>query len=491
MTSPESWETDVIVIGYGGSGAAAAITAHDNGAQVIVLEKMSIPGGNTAVSGGNMTIPRDPERFTQYLNTLCFGTTEPEIIDTFVKGLMENLDWIRQMGGELRKFVSPPALYSFFLPELTFPGIPDAGEVDAWCVKESETVTELTGGGRLYGLLARQVQNRGIKVMLSTPARELITNQKGEIVGVIAESEGKSISIRARRGVVLACGGFENDDALKWDYLTPKPLYFTGNPGNTGDGIRMAQKVGAALWHMSSHTCKYAFKASEHEAAFSVDFSAPGFIWVDKHGRRFINEGQVELYLLEGPLSEFDYDRFEYPRIPFYAIFDEEVKRKAALCYGVSGYVIAVDKYKWSPDNSAEIKKGWITRAKSISELAKQISMDGSTLENTIAKYNEYCKVVKDADFGRPGERLKAIDGPPYYAMPLWPALLNTQGGPRRDKSTRVLDPDGNPIPRLYAAGEFGSIWGFLYQTATNMDEALVFGRVAGRNAALSQPVEP
>ena len=93
----------------------------------------------------------------------------------------------------------------------------------------------------------------------------------------------------------------------------------------------------------------------------------------------------------------------------------------------------------------------------------------------------------KDEDFGRSKEDLRALE-PPFYAIQLWPALINTQGGPRRDKESRVLDPEGKPIPRLYAAGELGSIWGYLYQGACNIGESLVFGQIAGKNAAAEKP---
>jgi len=484
-------ETDVIVVGYGAAGAAAAITAHDNGASVIILDKMSIPGGNSRVSVANMAIPEDSEKFAQYLKTITFATTEPEIIDTFAEGVMELKDWIATMGGELMRFNWPEASYSYNSPDVTFPSLLGGEDIKRWHVKQTETTPEPTGGDRLWHLLAKQVESRGIKVMLSTPATALIQDQKGEIVGVIAESERKSISIGARRGVVLTCGGFENNETLKRDSLSPKPMLFLGNPSNTGDGIRMVQKVGAALWHMGTTACNIGFKAPEYEAAFFVNFLAPGFIYVDKYGKRFVDEGSIDSHAYGISLSEFDTKRCEYRHVPFYVIFDEEIRRRSPISWATCGYSKVIEKYNWSPDNSAEVKKGWIIRARTIAELAKRISADESTLENTIAKYNEYCRVGKDADFGRPKDRLKAIEGPPYYAMQLWPALLNTQGGPRRDKEARVLDPDDNPIPRLFAAGEFGSIWGFLYQTATNMDEALVFGQIAGRNAAMNRPVEP
>jgi len=146
--------------------------------------------------------------------------------------------------------------------------------------------------------------------------------------------------------------------------------------------------------------------------------------------------------------------------------------------------------YEWSLDNSKEIAKGWIIRAMSIAELAERTSIDAQTLESTITKYNDYCRAGYDADFGRSKESLKAIEGPPYYAFQVETTVADTKGGARRDKEARVLDLDGKPIPRLYAAGEFGSIWGFLYQTATNVAEALVFGRIAGHNAAMNPPLE-
>jgi predicted oxidoreductase len=113
--------------------------------------------------------------------------------------------------------------------------------------------------------------------------------------------------------------------------------------------------------------------------------------------------------------------------------------------------------------------------------------MEPKVLEETLVRYNQYCKAGKDGDFGRPKEDLRALETS-LYAIQLWPALINTQGGPRRDKDSRVLDPEGKPIPRLYAAGELGSIWGYLYQGACNIGESLVFGRIAGKNAAAEKP---
>jgi succinate dehydrogenase/fumarate reductase flavoprotein subunit len=483
-------EVDVIVVGYGSAGSAAAISAHDAGASVILLEKMPHLGGNTGVAGGNMTIPKNPEAFKKHLKTLVFETVEPELIDTFVDGLMQNPDWFKEMGAALRRFAVPPASCSTYIPDVTFPGVPGAEDVAVYCIKESDVATSPCGGQRLMQVMSRQVEKRNIRVMLSTPAKELIQNQNKEIVGILAESEGKEIAIKAKKGVILTCGGFENNPELKRDFLSPKFMHFSGNAGNTGDGLKMVQKVGASLWHLGIHLARCGMKVPGFEATFSPDFVDPGFIWLDKQGNRFTNESYMDVHLFGELLAKFDNDRFEYSNIPFYAIFDEQVRRMGAVCWGVSGPNIIVHGYKWSADNLEEIKKGWIIKADSLPELAEKLSMDSSTLSETMNTYNENCKNGIDPVFNRSKDVLRPLEGPPYYALELWPSVINTQGGPKRDAEARVLDPDNNPIPRLYAAGEFGSIWGFKYQTSTNISEALIYGRIAAKNAANSEPVE-
>ena len=285
--------------------------------------------------------------------------------------------------------------------------------------------------------------------------------------------------------MILTCGGYQNNARLKWDYLPVKPVLFLGTPGNTGDGVRMVQKVGGDLWHMTRLCCVVGFKAPEFEAAFPITFLSEGFLFADKYGRRFVNEAGMEIHDYYTELSHFDVKKMEFPRVPIWGIFDEQTRKRGPLSRGTAGY--NRDLYSWSLDNSAETAKGWIRQGKTAAELAGKISVPLKNLEETIERYNGHCKAGKDADFGRPKEDLRALEQP-FYAIELWPALINTQGGPRRDKEARVLDPEGQPIPRLYAAGELGSIWGYLYQGACNISEALVFGQIAGRNAAMEKP---
>jgi succinate dehydrogenase/fumarate reductase flavoprotein subunit len=362
-------------------------------------------------------------------------------------------------------------------------------ELVAKHLKQTETCPEPTGGARLWKLLARHVTSRGIKVMVSTPVKELVKNERGETFGVVALSEGKEIFLTARKGVIMTCGGFENNQPMKWQHLHPKKeIGFLGSPGNTGDGIKMVQKVGAALWHMDAEASVLGFKPEEFEAGFAIAIRKPGFIYVDKYGNRFLDETRLEAHRACEETSEFDTRTYTYSRLPCYLILDEENARGKALGLQIFSYNVVALDYKWSSDNSKEIEKGWIVKADSLSELSKLLKLDEAALEFTIGNYNHFCREGVDKEFGRAADTLKAI-APPYYAMQLMPLLYNTQGGPRRDKEARVLDPDGNPIPRLFAAGEFGSIWGFKYQTSMNVSECLVFGRIAGRNAAMSAAV--
>jgi len=421
--------------------------------------------------------------FTKYLEKLACGTTETEILETFVKEAMRNGDWIKDMGGEI-------APYEPKMPGIEkgagFPEISGSQYMDKWNIKGNPKTLP---GALFWAFLVKNVKHRGINIIKGTPARELIQSEKGEIVGVIAERKGKTISIRAKKAVILTCGGYENDEFLKRDNFPARPVMTLGSPGNTGDGIRMAQEVGAGLWHMANlSSCIYGFKSPEYEAAFIIALRDPGFIYVDKNGKRFINErGGIESHAWGTPLSYFDHKSMDYPRIPMYAIFDKNNLKNGPLSPVFAGYNKPAI-YRWSKDNSQEINKGWIVRSDSIVDLAGLIQVNESNLEGTIMRYNHGCTAGIDDEFGRTRQTLKAIEGPPYYAIALYPALFNTQGGPRRDKESRVLDPYGKPIKRLYAAGELGSILGIVYQGASSLTECLAFGRIAGRNAARERP---
>jgi predicted oxidoreductase len=146
-------------------------------------------------------------------------------------------------------------------------------------------------------------------------------------------------------------------------------------------------------------------------------------------------------------------------------------------------WLTAVRKVRWSDDNSAEIAKGWILRADSIEELARQMGRDPARVREAVLRYEAACTAGADAEFGRPAHTLQSLGGPPYYAVRIVPTIVCTSGGGKRNIESEVLTPRGTPIPRLYEAGELGSMVSYLYQNGSYLTEAMISGRAAGSNA--------
>lgn len=468
-----SKEADVIVVGYGGAGAVAAIIAHDTGARVLILEKSAEGGGNTRLAASSFTGVIPGAAAKDHLRALCAGTTEEDVIDAYIEWASKNVDFVRSLGGD-------PVPY---FPGPTFPAVPGAETMLRY--RPAEDSTWPNGGRRLWKLLQENVEKRGIEVIAGAPARRLIQGSGKEVVGVEADASARSMAIAARRAVILACGGFEFDERMKREYLPIRQVYAFGHPKNTGDGIRMAQEAGAALWHMNAIACPLGFKFPEYESAFGSHIKGSGYIIVDQNGERFMNES-AGMYTRWYSVSRFVPERLQWPRIPCYFVFDEKT-----CCLGPvsSPYAHNRDLYQWSADNSVEVERGWILRANTLGELARKMGLpDAKGIETSVARYNQFCAEGVDRDFARSRDTLTPLATPPFHAIKAFPCLLNTQGGPKRNAKAQVLDPWDRPIPRLYAAGELGSIWGFMYQSGGNLGECLAFGRIAGMNAAREKP---
>jgi len=472
-------EADVVVVGYGGAGAAAAITAHDAGAKVIVLEKTDRGGGNTRYAGGTLREYLDTEKAVNYFAAILNKTVSRDMNQSFVEESAKNPEWVKGLGGELERATAgrfPPA------PHVIWPHLPGSdGMGGRFLVKGSSS----TGGVNLWAVLSQSVAKRGIEVMLNTGAKQLIIGENKEITGVVADGPQGEIRIKARRAVILTCGGFQYNREMQLNYLGIE-FYAQGCLGNTGDGIRMAQEVGADLWHMSGVSCGIGYKFPEYDMPCGIGIRSPQYIYVDQTGNRFIDETGIDVHAMAFEFSYLDHKSLTYPRIPAYIIMDENVCKSGPLIGGCPGAM--ADYYQWSADNSAEIKKGWIKTAATIRELAPQIGLRPEILQETVSRYNISCTGGYDPDYGRRQETLNAIARPPFYAIAVWPCLLNTQGGPKRNARAQVLDISGKPIKRLYSAGELGSIFSVLYPGAGNVSECLAFGRIAGRNAASEKP---
>jgi hypothetical protein len=219
----------------------------------------------------------------------------------------------------------------------------------------------------------------------------------------------------------------------------------------------------------------------------SIPVSVSGaYIRVDKQGKRFMSEnrasrhgfGQKEyLMFFDGVIGDFT-------RLPCYHVFDETSRTRGPMAtkrkFGWYGWF---SDYEWSRDNSKEIEKGWIVKGETIAELAAKLGMKPEDLSATVTTYNENCKKGVDPEFGRPKQSLVALEKPPYYAVKLYPTMVNTQGGPKRNFKCEIVDPYDKPIPRLYSAGEMGSFWGWMYNGGGNNAECLCTGQIAARNA--------
>ena len=475
----ENWDrlADVVVLGMGAAGCAAAIAAADAGASVILLEKMpeGREGGNTRISGGIWFNSLDPDGMATYLRSLCGPYTLPEeIVKVWATETYKNTEWLEGLG-------VTPGVHADYKPE--YPEMPGAEFYGGYLGINGEMGQQL-----LWKALSAVVRDRGVEVLLDSPAQELVTDDDGAVTGVVALSGGQPLRVGASRGVVLATGGFENNPEMVRDYLQLPVSPVWGSPAGTGDGIKMAQKVGADLWHMDNMMAALGFAAEGFEAGMYVMFIfSMGFICVGNDGRRSHNEMPPQGHghgLIDG-----DYELFQ--RRPLHVIFDEATRQAGPISPPREilpvGWNLLMEGYEWSADNSAEIEKGWIQKADTLADLAEIMGIDADGLEASVASWNDACAAGHDP-LGRPAPTLAPLATPPFYGFTSAPLLGWTNGGPRRNEKAQVLDPFGEPIGRLYAAGTVSSTYSRCKDGGFHIGDALAFGRVAGRNAAAQAP---
>lgn len=462
-------EYDVVVVGFGGAGANTAIAAADEGASVLLLEKApeAEAGGNSIVCVQLHCATDDPESMTTYIKAMRgdFSTPSDEMIEVYAQGMAENRAWIEYLGGEPTIATKAATNDTAEWPEL--PGS------QAFTIL---TVHQGRGDGAAYALLKDNVaQRENITVWYEAPAVELIQDKETGIVhGVQVNVDGQTLNVRAKNGVVMTLGGFENNPKYQQSFLRRAFWPSLGHAHyNTGDGIGMAQRVGADLWHMAS------FESNNFE--FCDEELGITWLWgnhlrgilIGENGKRFINEFQ---------LGGAKHGHLEYggtwqaPALPekSWQVVDSTIFAEGPLYPS------------WSPDGAFEIEKGWILKADTLEELAELMGLEGdaaTALPQTVADYNGFCEQGRDWAWDREKDLVPLAEAP-YYAVRLTHAIVNTQGGPVKNERGEILDTYGNPIPHLYEAGEFGDVWPERYQSACNLGGGMIFGRISGRNAA-------
>ncbi len=453
-------ETDVIVVGGGLAGYCAAYEAAQNGAEVLLLEKQPEIGGSTVLSGGFLAfagtdlqkaagIDDGNDLLIYDLRNAGGHENDERLLRVYADHQLAAYEWLRSAG-------------------VTFKGVQLSS---AHSVPRAHAADPQV----LMKLVADVAQRTGrVRTHLNSPAERLIRLRHGEpVLGLPAKLGGKIQAIRARRRVVLAAGGFSrNAEMLKNFAPGQSRAVQYGGAGNTGAGIRMAWALGAGLRDMGYIKGTFGFHPDSRTQPgrdWTKLFVYRGAIAVNKHGRRYVDESVSYKLLGDAVLRQ--------PDAIAYQIFDQGIMDQAAD--GVPPF-----------DFRSAQRRGLVLEDESLEALAGKIGVDAATLAATVGRYNDCVARGKDEDFGRDGlsthyGKLVTIERPPFYAYPSTSGLIATYCGLTVDPDARVVDVFGAPIGGLFAAGELmGGFHGVAYMTGSSLGKCIIFGRIAGRNAA-------
>jgi 3-oxosteroid 1-dehydrogenase len=526
-------DCDVLVVGSGSAGMAAALAACVAGAKVIVAERGETIGGTSAVSGGLPWIPAHNRAkgvslpvsdALDYLESLSNESIDMELAEVFVRSGAATLDLIEQNSAVKWNVIDGLPDYRPERPGGKAAGgrslgpepLP-AGVVGEWDGRITEFPADAQGGGvdeetkaRLFGgsgegalvagkaLIAgllRGVLDHGGEVRTGTRAVSLIT-EDGAVRGAKVLTDSGEKTIRASRGVVLASGGFEWDPQLVSEFLRGPMHRPVSPPLNTGDGLKMAMALGAELANMSEawwcpvvHIPGDTFLGHQRGRSVRIERTLPRSIMVNRVGKRFVNEA-VEYNAIAGGFHYFDPQAFAFVNSPAWVVFDHGFLE----CYPFLG-VTANDEI---PD--------WYNASPDLRTLAERTGIDADGIEATVERWNENVAAGTDPDFERGNSvydtywgdlsqpvgamrTLGPLDKGPYYAVPIDVGTLGTKGGPRTDGNAQVRHIAGGLIPGLYAAGNtMASSMGRVYGGAGGtIGPAIVWGTRAGHHAATGE----
>ncbi len=445
-TEAEAVYTDVLVVGAGGAGMAAAITAADEGANVILVEMLGFTGGSTAQSGGVFcrgAIEGDPEgtmtrdELYEYLLGWSEGKADPEVVRTYVDHSVEDQPWSFALGDGIKETVR------YHMDPENIMSIRPMGDA-----------TAAATGIVLTREMEKAVHERGVDLRLNTAATELIV-EDGRVVGARVEGEKETYSIYAKGGVILCTGGFAQNKELLAEYGMPNAelVQVSCTAGATGSGLIMARSIGAKVqfgddWDTDGY----------HTLAATGYTNYLNMVLVNEEGKRFHKEED---------------------QLPF--IYTEMAKQTGK---GNLDFFFITDG-NLEPDVEGMTALTGAVKCDTVEELAAYIGCDVETLAGTLENYNAN-KGKDDPETGKAAAYMQGIEAP-YYVVKSRPIRVVTVGGIVIDKEARVLSESGEPIPGLYASGELanGSFFYNVYSACGSaVGHAIIFGRIAARNAA-------
>lgn len=450
--------TDIVVIGGGGAGFAAAITAANEGRQVVLLEKMGVYGGDTALSGGEMAVPGNwiqvqqgiadsPDALAKDMLDGGDNVGDPALVQVIAEGALESSQWLTFEGG-----------ISWKHDLMQFGGHNTKRSIIPITHSGSEMTTKLTKR-------ASEIDN--IVLADCTRAVELIKGENG-IAGVKVQNtvtgEESTISCKA---VIMACGGFGSniDMRVKYNPAMDEKILSTDSVGATGDGITMGEAIGASLIDMeyiqTYPVCDPSTGALLYVGDVRLESQA---IMVNKEGKRFVEELDRRDVISNAITEQSDGKG--------YLLFNQKGADETGLL------VVHADEYE------NILSRKVIAKGDTLDDVAEQMGVDAAELKKTVDTWNTYCKDGKDPEFNYRGD-FNPIEEGPYYLMACKPAVHYTMGGLHINPDAQVLDEAGAAIPGLYAAGEVaGHKMGTNRLGSCSMTDIYTFGRVAGKNAA-------
>ena len=454
---PETKVFDVVVVGAGGAGLTAAIEAANQGLKVALVEKMPAVGGNTLISGGEMNVPNNwvQEKLgiegdsvdTFYEDTMKGGDNlgDPELVRVFAENALPAAEWLRD---EIKVEFLEDQLFQF----------------GGHSYKRALIPVGHTGQELIIKLKAK-ADELGVETFVSTKAEKLIQDDNKRVVGVEAKTDkGQAITFNAPKGVILTAGGFGSNIEMRKEYNKEfdERYLSTDTPGTTGDGIVMAQEVGAALTNMESIQTYPVANPVTGVISLVADTRFDGAILVNQQGQRFVEELERRDVISKAILAQEG-------RIA-YQMWAEPLNK-------VSKTIEA-----HQAEYEEMLEQDVIYKTDTIEDAAKHFGIDPKALEETIKKVNQYAKDKKDPDFNhRAG--LAPLEEGPFYIQKATPSVHHTMGGVVINEKAQVLNEDKEVIEGLYAAGEVtGVIHGANRLGGNAVADIIIFGRIAGQN---------